>query len=275
MILTPENYYSPEADWAYMSYSQYKSFLPEFEGCEAAAMAQLNQTWHPEEKEAFLVGKYVHAWSDGTLDTIPAEHPEMYSSRGKTAGELKANFKQAEAMIEMLQNDPFCMFVLTGEKEIPIVAELFGVQWKAKIDVRNTEHGFISDLKTVKSLNETEWIWDEVDRKNKKISFLEKYGYITQAAIYTDMDRIVSGLGQRRDYLIVAVTKEDPPDHAVISLKDEARMQEELDKIRDNLPRIIAVKNGEVEPERCEKCAYCRETKKLRKAIHYSALVPA
>ena len=44
MILTNDNYYSPEANWEYMSVSQYKQFLK----CEAAAMAQLKGEWSSE-----------------------------------------------------------------------------------------------------------------------------------------------------------------------------------------------------------------------------------
>ena len=69
MILTPENYFSPEADREYMSVSQYKSFLK----CEAAAYAELTGEWQREEKEAFLVGHYVHAWAEGKLDEFIAE----------------------------------------------------------------------------------------------------------------------------------------------------------------------------------------------------------
>lgn len=43
MILTPENYYSPEANFEYMSVSQFKDFSGTYGqvGCEARAMAKL------------------------------------------------------------------------------------------------------------------------------------------------------------------------------------------------------------------------------------------
>lgn len=43
MVLTPENYYSPEANFEYMSVSQFKDFSGTYGqvGCEARAMAKL------------------------------------------------------------------------------------------------------------------------------------------------------------------------------------------------------------------------------------------
>ncbi len=59
IILSDENYYSTEADLAYMSVSQYKKFLE----CEAAALAKLKGEWTPEsDPKALLVGNYVHSY---------------------------------------------------------------------------------------------------------------------------------------------------------------------------------------------------------------------
>jgi len=71
---------------------------------------------------------------------------------------------------------------------------------------------------------------------------------------------------------IVAVSKEDPPDKAVISLVDDIRFAKELDFIQVNMPHILAVKNGIEEPHRCDRCAYCRETKALKRVMHYSEI---
>ena len=59
IILSDENYYSQEADLAYMSVSQYKKFLE----CETAALAKLKGEWTPEsDPKALLVGNYVHSY---------------------------------------------------------------------------------------------------------------------------------------------------------------------------------------------------------------------
>ena len=57
MILTNENYYSPESNMEYMSVSQYK----QFKRCEAATMAELRGEWQQPKSTALLVGSYVDA----------------------------------------------------------------------------------------------------------------------------------------------------------------------------------------------------------------------
>jgi len=40
-------------------------------------------------------------------------------------------------------------------------------------------------------------------------------------------------------------------------------MTDALDSVEERLPRVIQVMNHEVTPARCERCEYCKETKKL------------
>lgn len=267
MILTPENYYSPEANREFMSVSQYKSFLK----CEAAALAELNGEYAREEREALLVGQYVHSWSEGTLDEFICNHPEIISSAGKSKGELKFAFKVADAMIATLQADPKVMFYLSGRKEVPIVGEIAGVPWKGKVDVLNDNLNYILDLKTAQSI--AEFKYDP--RFGKRVSFIEQWDYMIQAAAYSEIERVAAGRETHKDFYMVAVTKQNPPDHALIDLTDPVRIEAELQKIRDNQPRIIAVKNGELAPHRCENCAYCRATKQVGKPVHYTQLEEA
>ena len=69
MILTNDNYYSPEANWEYMSVSQYKQFLK----CEAAAMAQLKGEWSQPKTTALLVGSYVDGCASASRPPISWE----------------------------------------------------------------------------------------------------------------------------------------------------------------------------------------------------------
>ena len=57
MILTPENYYSPEANFEYMSVSQFKDFSGTYGqvGCESRAMAKLRGEYQEEKTTALLV----------------------------------------------------------------------------------------------------------------------------------------------------------------------------------------------------------------------------
>ena len=51
-VVTPENYYSPEMNMAYMGSTQFKAF----ERCEAAALAELKGEYSPPSSAALLVG---------------------------------------------------------------------------------------------------------------------------------------------------------------------------------------------------------------------------
>jgi len=262
MQLTQANYFSKEAEREYMSRSQYKGFLE----CEAKQIAKLNGEWSDGTNIAFEVGSYVHSWCQGTQREFVAEHPNMF----KKDQSLKAEYILADKMIECLKGDDFVGYCLEGEKEKVITFELFGCQWKIMLDVQNNERRRIVDLKTTRSI--TERVWDEELRK--KVSFIEAYQYPLQMAIYTEGERISEGRpeGDWSEFLIVAVSKEKSPDKAIINMTDHERLVKELAEVERNMPRILAVKAGIEEPVRCENCDYCRSTKTLTKAIHYSEL---
>lgn len=264
MEVNRENYYSTDANREYMSVSQYKDFLT----CPVMAMAKINGIYQPEPTTEFLVGSYIHSWNDGTIEQFKVEHPEMFSSKGPTKGELKAPFKFADQMIATLEADPFCMFVLQGEKEVIMTANLFGVPWKIRMDTYNSERQRIVDLKTTRNIRELVWSAEEW----RKVSFIEAYKYVLQMAVYCEIERIATNQKLWAEPLIVAVSKEDPPDKEIISLLDEPRFEEELYKVETNMPQIIAVKHGGKKPKRCGKCAYCRSTKKIETVLHYTQL---
>ena len=57
----------------------------------------------------------------------------------------------------------------------------------------------------------------------------------------------------------------------IIWIPDEV-LQERLREVEENMPSILSVKSGKSEPQRCECCDYCRSTKILKKAIHFTEL---
>lgn len=259
MILTSQNYHSNEANRHYMSNSQFK----EFEECEAKAMAKLNGAYIAPSNEAFLFGSYVHAYVEGTLDDFKQNTPELFTAKGT----LYAKYEQADAMIQTLDADPFIQFVLQGQKEVIMTAELFGAPWKIKVDVYNPERKRIIDLKTVKDIRGKHW-----DKEyGAYVSFIEFYKYIRQMAIYAEIERIYTKSDIWIEPLIVAVSKEDVPDKEIIGF-DPKRLQIELDEVEQKMEHVLAVKKGEISPERCERCNYCKRTKQLRSITHYSDL---
>jgi hypothetical protein len=230
-------------------------------------MAQLRGEYAPVSLDAFLVGNYVHSWAEGVLDKFKSQHPEIISSRGATKGQLKSEFVQADQMIETIKNDKAIMFLMNGQKEVIFTAEFAGTKWKCKADIYNPEQGYIADLKTCESLSKRYFS----EEYRMYLNFVEAFRYTAQMAIYCEIERLATGRDRWLEPLLIAVTKEEPPDKAIINF-DSDRLKAELDEIQLNMPDILEVKAGKREPERCEKCRYCRETKQIKKFIHYSEL---
>ena len=249
-MLDDENYYSNKMDLEYFSVSQYKAFM----SCEAKAMAKLRGEYESLNKEALLLGSYVHSWSEGTIEQFKKDNPDMYSSRGATKGQLKSSFLIADKMIKTLEADKVCMNFLTGDKEVIVTGELFGQKWKAKVDVLNLEKGFFSDLKTTQ----------DIYKKYNGLTFVEKYGYIEQMAIYREL--IKQQYGKDLMPYIVAITKEDTPNKAVIRI-DKAYTEPKLEEIEFYMGRIAKVKNGLEKPIGCGKCDYCKSVSKVTKIM--------
>ena len=262
MKLTKDNYYSTEANQHYMSVSQYKDFLK----CEAGALAKLNEDYEQPKSTAFLLGSYVHAWNEGTLEEFTEQHPELFSSKGATKGQLKSDFKLGDEMIRVLENDKFAMFALDGQKEVIMTGELFGAPWKIMIDVYNPQMGRFTDLKTVADLYKRIYVEDV-----GWCSFVEAYGYLTQMAVYSEIESQNRG-GDWLETFIVAVSKQNPPDKAVISIDYESKVQA-LNEVEDHISRIIEVKHHGAKPNACGKCEYCRANKQLSGVIPYQELI--
>ena len=244
MILTPENYYSGEANWAYFSTSQIKTFSD----CPARAMAELRGDYVRPESSALLIGSYVDAYFEGTLGKFMMEHPEVF----KRDGNLKAEFQHANAMIERAEADPVFMEYMQGDKQVIRTGEIDGYPFKIKIDVLHPER--ITDLKTAKNFSPV------YKPGEGRMSFIEAYGYTLQGGIYQAIE------GQNKPFYIAAVTKEEMPDIAVIHVGQEY-MDAEMKLLKQNLPFYDAVKQGVIEPPRCEHCAWCKATRKLTAPI--------
>lgn len=245
MTLTNENYYSNDSNRKYMSVSQYKQFRK----CEAAAMAELNGEWVRPKTTALLVGSYIDAWFEGTLDAFRTENSEIF----KKDGTLKADYIQAEQIIDFLKRDELFMEYMAGAKQVIFTFNLFNIEWKMKADSFCKDK--IVDLKIMRSM----------ERIMGK-SFVEYWEYDLQMAIYNAGVKAKTGL-DLETYLAVA-TKQDPPDKAIIHIP-QWRREELLEETERHIPHIVAVKSGKVEPERCGVCEYCRATKKIEGPIDF------
>jgi hypothetical protein len=259
--LTPENYYTNEANMQYVSVSQYKEFngTTGKMGCEAYAMAKLRGEVEEVTTTALMVGSYVDAYFEGTLPTFSAQHPEIFSSRGKTAGELKSEYKQASIMIDRAVKDPVFMQYMAGDKQVIMTGEIEGVPVKIKIDSADGRR--ITDLKTVKSITETFYAKD----LGQRLNFCEWWGYDLQAAVYREIYR--QNTGDLLPFYICAVSKDktDNIPHPRIKVIEvpPLMMDEKLAEVKNNIVKIQRIKDGDIEPLRCEVCDYCADTEIL------------
>ena len=240
------NYFSANNNLKYCGSSQFKDFLK----CPAKAMAILNGELVQEETTALLIGSYVDSWFEGTLEQFKAEHPSIF----KKDGTLKAEYEKANAIIERISRDELFMKYMSGKKQVIKTGEIEGVPFKIKIDSYHKGKAIV-DLKVIKDF---EPIWS--DERGCYLDFIHYWGYDYQAAIYQAIE------GNNLPFYICAVTKEAEPDFEVISIP-QSWIDSAMSVIKNEIGIIQAIKNGEIEAERCGHCDYCRATKKLTRVI--------
>ena len=261
--LTNENYYSADADMEYMSVSQFKDFHGSYgiKGCERTAMMRLRGEYPLKSGLPLLVGGYVDAWFEGTLDAYKESHPEMF----KKDGGLKADFVRADAIIERVQKDPMFMYYMSGEKQRIMTGEIEGIPWKIKIDSLLPDT--IVDLKVMSRIDKREWVQDI----GEFLDFIRYWGYDIQGAVYQEIVR--QNTGEKLPFIIAAVTKEEPEANIELIEVDQVFLDEAMSIVRADAPRIDEIKKGIVEPTQCYTCPCCRRDKVLTGAIKLSQLM--
>lgn len=246
MAVNRFNYFSENNNRKYCGSSQFKAFLK----CPAKAMAILEGRLQEEESTALLVGSYVDAWFEGTLDQFKEEHPNIF----KRDGSLKAEYENANEIIERVSRDELFMKYMGGKKQAIKTGMIEGVPFKIKIDSYHKGKAIV-DLKVIKDMKP---IWDE--DLGCKVDFIHYWGYHYQAAIYQAIE------GNKLPFYICAVTKETEPDLAVIEIPQDW-IDEAMSTIKNHISVIQAIKMGAIEADRCECCDYCKSTKKLTRVI--------
>ena len=265
MLLSNENYYSPEANRAYFSVSQIKRFLD----CEAAAMAELKGLWVPEKTQALLVGGYIDAHFSRELDLFRAQNPEIYTKNGS----LRAEYQQAETIIARLERDVLAMRMMDGERQHIVTGEIGGLPFKAKLDVLLSAEvvagigreypgmselmfaeGAIVDLKIMRDFKP---IYKDGEGRQ---SWIEAWRYDLQMAVYQELMR--QETGEKLPCYIIAATKEKVPDIGLFEVP-QGILDANMEWLEEKLPHIGAVKQGNAEAERCEYCEWCRQSKVL------------
>lgn len=248
--LTAENYHSKEANQAYWSSSLVKGFLD----CPARTMAELRGEYAREMSAALLVGSFVDAYFDGTLELFKCQHLDIF----KRDGGLKSEYIRAEEMILRAERDPIFMEYMQGDKQVIKTGTIFGYPFKIKMDAYLPGQRIV-DLKTVRDMQPM------YKPEQGRITFAEFWNWPLQMAIYQAVE------GNHLPTYLNVVTKEDPPDIAVIEIPQH-HLDAEMEVLAEKMPYFDAIKSGVIEPPRCDKCAYCRETRVLAKAINLDDL---
>lgn len=245
MKLTNDTYFDTENQKKYMSVSQLKSFM----SCEARALAEINGEWKPEKTDALLVGSFVDAYFEGKLPEFKFANQSMFNMNGS----LKAPFRHAERIIERIERDKLFMEMLSGQKQIIQTGEIEGIPFKIKMDSYHPGN-MIVDLKIMRD-------FEPVYVKEKgRLSFIEAWGYDIQGAVYQYIE------GNHLPFLIAAATKEKEPDIGIWQI-EQSELDACMEIIRPKIQRYALLKIGIGEPERCEKCDFCKRTKKLTRIM--------
>ena len=272
MELNNENSFSAEMQMKDMGTSQFKAFCK----CEAAALAEIRGEYVRPKSIALLVGSYVDAHFEGTLDLFKAQNPELF----KKDGSLKSDYIQAEQIINRIEQDELFMLLMSGKKQVIRTGEIAGVPYKIKIDsyidaatckviadkFPDTAEalGFLdSAIVDLKYMRDTAPIW--IDGVGKA-PFVEAWGYDIQGAIYQAVE------GNMLPFILAVATKEDEAGLSAFTISQND-LDAKLMEVEEMSPRFQAIKDGLIEPERCEDCAYCRKTRKLTRIIDYKEIL--
>ena len=250
MKLTKRNYFTKKANKEFMSVSQFKAF----EKCQASALAEINGKYEREKTTALLVGSYVDSYFEGTLANFIKANPEIF----KKDGTLKAEYLQAEVIIKRILQDKLFTEYLSGKKQVIMSGNISGVPVKIKIDSFLPDK--IVDLKIMKDFANV------YSSENGLQPWFEGWSYDLQGAVYQEIVRQNTGL--QLPFYLAAATKEKITDIDIVHLPQNM-LDYALDRFKRDVETYDAIKKGIVEPERCECCQYCKETKILK--AHKSA----
>lgn len=246
MKLNNENYFSSEANWEYMSTSQFKSFVD----CEAKTLAELKGKYIRQSKDCFLEGHFFEALICNEEEDFINKNPQMLSSKGKSKGELKSNFVKVKNSADFLKNQSFLHPLLEKSKKQVIVTGLInGIKWKGCIDFLLPDFGI--DTKCMKDFKK---IYSEEDKKY--MSWFFSRGYHYQMSVYKEL----TGLPQK----IIGVSKEETPDIEAFELSSEL-LDNAIDIIKHYTKKFNDIKKGKIEAESCNVCDFCKTKKQIKK----------
>lgn len=251
MKLTQRNYYTPKANQAYFSVSQFKDFLK----CPAMAMAKLNGEYVPERGRALLLGSLVDEMLTGTKKSQDNFIEENRTELFKKNGDPYADVEQAMETVARVKKQPLMMYYLSGKHQVIMSGEIEGVLFKIKMDSYDPKE-YIADLKYMASLRSP----------NLFTPMVEYWGYDIQAACYQEI--VYQNIGKRLPFYFDVATKEKPA-HLAVGQISQWNIDKAMEVVRANIANFQKIKTGEIEADRCEDygCDFCTSTKIITEPI--------
>lgn len=240
MLLNLKNYFSTESDKEYISVSQFKLFRE----CESKALAIINNVEAQDKKQAFLEGNLFENIVTGNMETFLKEHPELISSRGSTAGQLKIEYqKVVNSANRFLDQKFFTNIIDKCEKQVILTGEIEGVKVKCMLDLFDKKTNSIYDIKCMKDFKD-QWL----PGNKAYASWYYTYGYVLQLAVYREIVR--QNFGEPQEIGLIAATKEDVPDLQAVSFSEDL-LDIELHNFKRDIKRYDDIKKGLIKPTHC------------------------
>lgn len=246
-MLNSDNYYE---DKHYFSVSEFKRY----QKCELDG-----KTYEPIEMTIpMLIGSYVDAYVEGTLEEFVANHDEIFYADKKKG--LKKDFQKAEEICRFIDNDRTLQQFLSGKKQVIMTGEISGVPFKIKMDSYSPNIA-INDLKVVATIT---------DNQGYIKDFITPWGYDTQLACYQEI--VFQNTGERLPCYIVAVTKEEPINSIIVQVNQEY-LDRALYDVQENIERYQEIKIGNIIPRACEICKTCINNRNETPIVYLSDIL--
>lgn len=243
-IITNDNYYT---DTYYMSVSSFKKF----DKCEVDGLAGFGAPSLP-----MMVGSYVDAYVEGTLDEFIAQNPYIKPKDApaghvnvfKADGGFASDFVKANEVCRYINSDPTVKQFLSGDKQTIMTGKIGGIPFKIKMDSYSKGIA-ISDLKVMATVT---------TRDGEFYDFVSKWGYDIQLACYQEI--VYQNTGERLPCFIVALTKESPINSVIVGI-EQYIMDKKLYYVESKIERFYDVRQGKIPPLGCERCNSCITTR--------------
>ena len=190
---------------------------------------------------------------DSTL--FIAQHPEMISSRGATAGQLKSNYQKVVTSAEKFNSQKFFRDIIDKcEKQVILTGEICGVPVKCCLDLFDKKTNSIYDIKCMSDFKEQ---WNK--KEKAYVPWYYNWGYVLQLAVYREI--VKQNFGKEpKEIGLLAATKEEIPDIQALRF-DKELLDIELEEFKNNIKYYDDIKKGKIKPVACNICDYCKSEK--------------